>query len=127
MNDPISDMLVRIKNGYLAHKKTVEIPYSKVKEALATLLASYHYIESFEVAKEARMITVVLRYVADAPAMTDVKRLSKPGLRRYTKVDNLKDIQGGLGYIIVSTPQGLMTHVEARKKNVGGELICKIW
>jgi small subunit ribosomal protein S8 len=126
MTDPIADMLIRIKNGYMARRAEVAVPYSKMKVSLAKLLSRYHYIG--DVSPEAkRMFTVKLHYRAGVPAMTDVKRMSKPGLRRYTGVKDLERIQGGLGFTILSTPKGMMTHVEARKERLGGEVICRIW
>ena len=125
-NDPISDMLTRIRNAYMARLDTVEIPASKLKVALALLLSSLGYVGKVgEVVN--RRFAVGLKYSAGEPAVTSIKRISKPGLRRYAGVKEIAKLRQGLGFLILSTPKGLKTHVEARKEGVGGELICKVW
>lgn len=126
MNDPVADMLIRIKNAYLSRRQTVVVPTSKFKKALAQILMKYHYIG--EVSNEdADTMSIKLIYNQGEPVLTDVKRVSKPGLRRYVGVDKLAQLRPGLGFLIISTPKGLLTHVEAKKERVGGEIICKIW
>jgi small subunit ribosomal protein S8 len=129
MNDPISDMLTRIKNAYLARKAVVVLPSSKVKESLAAVLTQDGYIEKFskEDKKPQAELTLTLRYVGKRPSMTDVKRISKPGRRLYSTAGLLPRTLGGYGSTIISTSQGLMNDKQARAKNLGGELICKIW
>lgn len=127
MNDPIADMLIRIKNGYMAGKSVVEVPHSNLKEALATVLKKYEYIGEVTKKADKPNLFVELVYKDGRPSMTQVERLSKPGLRKYAGVSDLEKIKQVLGYVIISTPKGLMTHVEAKKKRLGGELICKIW
>jgi small subunit ribosomal protein S8 len=129
MTDPISDMLIRIKNAFLVHHTEVEIPYSKIKAALAQILVDNNYIESFEVKKQVPrdVIVVKLKYVGKTPAITEVKRLSKPGRRLYTNSKQIPRALGGYGITVVSTSKGIMVDTEARKQNVGGELICQIW
>lgn len=127
MTDPIADMLIRIKNGYLAGKSRVVIPHSNVKESLAHLLQKYDYIKEVKKETDKAFIEVELKYDEGKPALSQVVRLSKPGLRRYANVSELARIRQGLGFTIISTPRGLMTHVDAKKARVGGELICKIW
>ena len=128
VNDPIADMLIRIKNGYLAGKRTVNVPHSNVKEALARVLEKYAYIGSVSKAETGPDLKVTLLYQEDGrPAMSQVQRISKPGLRRYAGVADLAKIRQGLGFVIVSTPKGIMTHTEAKKQRLGGEVICKIW
>ncbi|RJR16067.1 30S ribosomal protein S8 [Candidatus Microgenomates bacterium] len=127
ITDPIADMLIRIKNGYLAGKKTVDVPYSRVKESLAKLLQKYEYIGTVASEKDAKQLKVTLMYPQGKPAMSEVVRLSKPGLRRYSGVSDLEKIKQGLGFTIVSTPKGLMTHQDAKKQRLGGELICRVW
>lgn len=128
VNDPIADMLIRIKNGYLAGKRTINVPHSKVKEALARVLEKYEYIGSVTKAEVGPDLRVTLLYQEDGrPALSEVQRISKPGLRRYAGVTDLAKIRQGLGFVIVSTPKGLMTHTEAKKQRLGGEVICKIW
>lgn len=127
MNDPIGDMLIRIKNAYLARKSTVAIPHSNVKEALVKLLTKQGYVENMSREKDARDIVVTLKYTNGLPALTDVKRLSKPGLRRYVRARDINTIKSGLGHVILSTPQGLKTHSEAKKDHIGGEVLCAVW
>jgi small subunit ribosomal protein S8 len=120
-------MLIRIKNAYMARKQTVEISHSNVKEALVKLLERYGYVGEVVSEKESRRLTVVLKYVDGVPALTEVKRLSKPGLRRYIRARKLSDFRAGLGQVILSTPQGLKTHTEAKKAKIGGEVLCTVW
>lgn len=122
-------MLTRIKNAYLARKATVVMPASKVKVALAQVLLDCGYIEKFETqeAKPQAMLTLILKYKAKRPAMTDVKRISKPGRRLYAPSWQVPRTLGGYGSTIISTSQGMMTDKQAKAKNIGGELICKIW
>jgi len=132
LTDSISDLLIRIKNGYLARQKRVTIPYSRIKEELSKLLVRNGYLEKYEVEKlgerKARKeILVYLRYEEKSPALNDVKRISKPSLRIYTRKNKIPRVLGGLGIAIISTPQGLLTDGEARKAGLGGEVICKIW
>ena len=129
MTDPISDMLARIKNALLAQHKEVVMPHSKVKEAIAKILATYNYIESFSVVdkKPQPDLAIKLSYKGKIPMITDVKRISKPGRRLYSTVDKVPSSLNGYGITIVSTSKGLLTDKEARKQNVGGELLCQIW
>lgn len=130
MTDPVADMLIRIKNAYLAGKKTVIIPYSKVKESIANVLVANGYITSF-VKKETPTLQgeleVVLTYKGKQPAVTDVKRISKPGRRSYSNVEKIPKTLGGYGVTIISTSQGVMSDKDAKKKNIGGEVLCQIW
>ena len=129
MNDPIADMLTRIKNAYLARKGTVLVPHSKAKEALANVLLADGYIEKFEkdeLKPQANLI-LTLKYNGKRPAMTDVKRISKPGRRLYAASWQLPRTLGGYGSTIISTSMGVMNDKQARAKKIGGELICKIW
>jgi small subunit ribosomal protein S8 len=131
ITDPIADMLTIIRNGYLARLKQVKIPTSKVKVALAEVLKSQDWISDYST--EERTLTVKLRYVtapgslAKVPAMTGIQRLSRPSLRLYKDSTKIPRVLGGLGMIILSTSKGLMTGRDAKKQNIGGELICKIW
>lgn len=129
MTDPIADMLIRIKNALLARHKELVMPHSKVKESIAQILADNNYIESFKVTKQQPQssITVVLGYQDKWPKITGVKRVSKPGRRLYTPVGKIPRTLNGYGITIVSTSKGLMTDKQARKNNVGGELLCQIW
>jgi len=125
VNDPIGDMLIQIKNAALAKKGVVELPYSKLKKALGDILLREGYVTS--VAKIGEDPKAQLRIGINASAITDVKRVSKPGLRRYVNKSNIPTVVGGMGIAILSTPAGLMTGKEARKAGTGGELLCKIW
>lgn len=129
LTDPIADMLIRIKNGYLARHKTVEFPYSKMKESLAEILVKTGFLAKTEVLgqKKPPLVRVTLKYEGKTPALAGVQRVSKPGLRIYAGKDKLPQVLGGLGTVIVSTPRGLMTDKEAKKLGLGGEVICKVW
>ena len=129
MTDPIADMMIRIKNGYAARKDEVAIPHSKVKQAIANLLEKQQYIAEVKEAEEDghKNIVVKLRYNGKIPAMTGVKRLSKPGLRLYSTATNIPRSLGGYGLTIVSTSAGVLSDKEARAKGVGGELLCSVW
>ncbi|MFC1711315.1 30S ribosomal protein S8 [Patescibacteria group bacterium] len=133
LTDPIADMLTRIRNGYLAGKNKVELPHSKIKEELGKILIKEGYLSKIDIkskkAKSAEIKSLVfeLRYPENKPAITKVIRVSKPSLRIYKSTKNLPKVLGGLGRIIISTPKGMMTGKEARKKGVGGEIICKVW
>ena len=123
--DPIADMLIRIKNAYMAHRDVVEIPKSRLKHELALLLAKLNYVD--KVNSDSTYIKISLFYRQGKPATSGVKRLSKPGLRRYAGVDEIKKMHFGLGHLVISTPQGLKTHKEAIKAKMGGEILFQIW
>ena len=125
VSDPIGDFLIRIKNGYLARKKKVTAPFSKIKEKLAKILVDSGYLA--ELKKDKNKLIVRLRYPEGKPALEEVRRISKPGCRIYKKRKEIKPVRSGFGMAIISTPKGLMTDKEARKKNLGGEVICEIW
>jgi len=130
VTDPIADMLTRLRNGSKAGKKWVDIPASKLKKELARILAEEHFIEKYHVVDDNRSgeIRVFLRYDKDdRPTISGLKRISKPGLRTYISSDKLPRVQNGLGIAVVSTSGGLMTDRDARKKGVGGEIICYVW
>lgn len=125
VNDPISDMLIRMKNGYMARKAEVVLPGSKLKENLAQILVKTGYLA--EKLVNGRDLILKLRYDNKAPAMTEVRRVSKPSLRIYAGKDDLPKVLSGVGISVISTPKGLMTNKEARKAGLGGEIICEIW
>ena len=129
MTDPIADMIIRVKNAFMANKADVSIPHSKVKEAVAKILESEGYVENFEVKPTApqKTIEVKLKYIGKIPAITQVRRLSKPGRRMYATAKDIPKSLGGYGVTIVSTSKGVVTDSQARKLNVGGELLCQIW
>ena len=125
MNDSIADALIRIKNGYRVGKESVDLRYSKLILALAKLLEKEGFLGKVEF-KE-RSIIVVLKYNGRIPAVTDVKRVSKPSLRVYKGVKDLPRVMNGLGIAVISTPQGLMTDKDARKTKAGGEVSALVW
>ncbi len=132
MTDPIADMLTRLRNANVAHKEVVHMPSSKLKEALAGILQREGYIASFKVVEEdrrpGRVLEVRMKYASDRTrTISGLRRVSKPGLRVYTGADKLPRVYGGLGVAVLSTSQGLMTDREARKRRVGGEVLCYIW
>ncbi len=125
VNDPVSDLLIRIKNGYMAGRSDVALPWSKLKETITDVLIKEGYVGEKQV--DGNMMTLKLKYNQKIPAMTDVKRVSKPSLRIYVRKNELPRVLGGLGTAVISTPSGIMTAKEAKKKGLGGEVICEIW
>lgn len=123
--DSIGDALIRIKNGYLVGKVSVEINYSKLTWNILKLLQKEGYLS--EVNKKDNQIMATLKYNSRASAITDIKRVSKPSLRVYKGVNELPRVLNGLGIAIISTPKGLMTDKEARKSKVGGEVLALVW
>ncbi len=127
MQDPISDMLTRIRNGQAANKVAVKMPSSKLKVAIAALLQAEGYIEGYAVDGEAKPeLEVTLKYFQAKPVIEQIKRVSRPGLRVYKKKDDLPSVMGGLGVAVVSTSKGLMSDRAARKAGLGGEIICYV-
>jgi small subunit ribosomal protein S8 len=132
MTDPIADMLTRVRNANIAKHDDVSMPSSKLKEALAELLKSEGYIADFQTAERAdkpgKILSIDMKYSPDRErTITGIKRVSKPGLRVYKKSDEIPRVLGGLGVAVLSTSQGLMTDREARRRNVGGEILCYVW
>lgn len=128
MTDQISDMLTRIRNANLARHETVVVPYSKMKMAVAKILAKEGFVKNVEKLEEKHgQIKIELKYKANQPVLIGLKRVSKPGLRVYNSYRQLPRIMPRLGFYIISTPQGLMTHEEAKKKKLGGEIICEVY
>jgi len=128
MNDPISDMLSRIRNANQALLPGLDLPHSKVKESIAGILKREGYIQDFSVAgKIPKTLSLKLKYQGKKSIIEGLRRVSSPGLRRYVGAGEIPRVRGGLGVAIVSTSEGLMTDNQARKKNLGGELICYIW
>lgn len=129
MTDPIADMIIRIKNALLARHSEVMMPHSKLKQSIAKILEAEGYIEGVEVKSDSIVpqIMIKLKYQGKTPAITDVRRLSKPGRRLYAPANQIPRALGGYGITIVSTSKGVITDTQARKQNVGGEIICQIW
>ncbi len=130
ITDPISDMIVRIKNANSRKHKTVSMPHSKMKMKLLSIIKNEGYISKFEevvLENNKKEILVTLKYKGNERVITDIKRISKPGLRVYVPVEDVPTVQSGFGVAIISTSKGLLTDKEARKANVGGEVIAYIW
>lgn len=128
-NDPIADMFTRIRNGYMAKKAVVTLPASKIKVKIGEILAEAGYLEKVEVDEKGKFkqLKLSLRYRNGRPALTQLKRTSKPGRRLYQGFKKLPKVLGGLGIAIVSTSQGLMTAETAKKKGLGGEILGQAW
>ena len=128
MTDPISDMLTRIRNARRALLPAVEVPHSRMKENIAAILKSEGYVA--EVAVEGnppKTIKIKLKYQGKKTVIEGLRRVSRPGLRHYVGATKIPRVRGGLGVAVISTSEGVMTDVQARKKNLGGELLCYIW
>ena len=130
-NDPIADMLTRIRNANTAKHDTVDVPVSKMKIAIANILLDEGYIDKFDIVGEGveKAIRITLKYGADKneKIISGLKRISKPGLRIYADSENLPRVLGGLGIAVISTSQGVMTDKAARKLKIGGEVLAYIW
>ncbi len=135
VNDPIADMLTRIRNGLLIQQGTVAMPTSKLKAEIARILKEEGFIEDFEMVEGEKPYLVTLRvklkYVGERrfrrPVITGLKRVSRPGRRVYTSKQDIPWVLSGMGIAILSTPKGVMTGQRARQLNVGGEILCKVW
>ena len=128
MNDPISDMLTRIRNANRALLPVVQMPHSKIKESIAGILKHEGYVADFSVeGKLPKTMKLKLKYQGKKSVIEGLSRVSTPGLRRYVSATAIPRVRGGLGVAIVSTSEGLMTDLQARKKKIGGELICYVW
>jgi len=129
MSDPISDMLTRIRNGGRALLPAVQMPHSRIKESVAKILKTEGYVADVAVEgeKSKKTIKIRLKYNGKKNVIEGLKRVSKPGLRKYVGSTEIPRVLNGLGVAIVSTSEGLMTGAQAKKKNLGGELLCYIW
>jgi len=135
VNDPIADMLTRIRNGVAAGHSQVAMPSSKIKAEIAKILKEEGFIESFEVVDGVRVgfevLRIKIKYVGERrerrPVISGLERVSKPGRRIYTKKQDIPWVLSGIGVAILSTPKGVMTGQRARKMGVGGEILCKVW
>jgi small subunit ribosomal protein S8 len=125
LSDPIGDMLTRIRNGQHARKATIACPASKARSNVLEVLKREGYIRDFSV--DEREITIELKYHEGESVIKEIDRVSKPGRRVYSKINDLKLVYGGLGISILSTPQGIMSDNEARAANVGGEVLCRVF
>ena len=132
MTDPIADMLTRIRNANIAMHDLTSMPSSKLKEALAAILVREGYIEGFAVADDpnrpGNKLTITMKYTPERKrTISGIKRVSKPGLRVYMSANRVPRVLGGMGIAVLSTNQGLLTDREARKRHVGGEVLCQVW
>ena len=129
MTDPIADYLTRLRNAAKAKKVRVEIPASRTKISLSEILKNLGYIIDYEVLDDNKQkkLNIVLKYKKGVPAISGLKRISKPGLRVYRSADKLPKVLNGLGTAVISTPKGLLTDKDARNNLVGGEVMCYIW
>ena len=126
--DPIADMLTRIRNAGKALRPVVELPHSRIKESVAKILQREGYVSDVAVEGSAvKKIKIRLKYQGKKNVIEGLKRVSRPGLRRYVGTTEIPRVLGGLGVSIVSTPEGVMTGAQAQKKNLGGELLCFVW
>ena len=128
--DPIGDMFTRIRNGLMRNLNTVNIPASKFRSKILEILKSEGYINNFYIEKNdnnTKIIKIDLKYYEGSPVIKEIKRISKPGRRVYSKATSIPKILNGLGMAIISTPQGVMSDIQARKNNIGGEIICKVF
>ncbi len=129
ITDPIADMLTRIRNAQRIRHEEVAIPASKLKSAVARILKREGYIRDFAVENNEgkKMLKVQLKYAANTPVITDLQRISRPGRRLYIGAKEKAPGRGGIGVTILSTSRGVMTEFEARKQNIGGEVLCRVW
>jgi small subunit ribosomal protein S8 len=132
-SDPIADMLARVRNALLVKHTTVSMPASKMKVAIAKILKEEGYVDDYRVVNDGKFEALVigLKYVGDAKfqraVITDLKRVSKPGRRIYTSVNEIPWVRSGMGIAVLSTPKGVITGQQARRLNVGGEILCYVW
>jgi len=130
VNDPIADMLTRIRNGQAVRRRYVLVPYSGVKQALAKVLQEEGYIERYEAVRDGRfpVLRVYLKYTkAQDPLIQGLRRISKPGCRIYARKSEIPWVRYGLGTVILSTPKGILSGRQARRQGVGGEVLCEVW
>lgn len=130
MTDPIADLLTRIRNGAMAKLQKVDIPSSNMKVGIVTVLKNEGYIKNYKLISDQKqgVLRIYLKYINDSDSViSEIKRISKPGGRRYVKSDKIPSVKQGLGIAILSTSKGLLTDKVAREAGVGGELICTVW
>lgn len=125
MVDPIADMFTRIRNAYMAGHNTVEVPYARFKEEIAKVLLQKNYLSALK--KDKKTLKLTLKYHRGKPAITQIKKVSKQSLKIYKRKDKLPYVLSGLGIAIISTSKGVMIAREARKKGLGGEILCEVW
>lgn len=126
-NDPVADLLTRVRNGAVARHETVSVPASRMKAEVARILRDEGYISGYELSANAREIVLRMKYVGKLPAVSGLRRISKPGLRVYARKTEMPRVLGGLGVAIISTSSGLMTGRQAERKGLGGEVLAYVW
>ncbi len=129
VNDPVGDLLAQIKNASMAGLQSIDLPYSRMKMEVAKILSQEGYVGAIEKTgtDPKSRLKIAIKYVGKTPVITGVKRISKPGLRLYVNKQSIPTVVGGMGIAIVSTPQGIMTGRDAKKKGIGGEILCTTW
>ncbi len=130
MSDPLGDMLTRIRNGQRAHKEVIECPRSNLRESVCRVLQDEGFIRGFKVVDNGnnkQALSIELKYDEGKPVIRELKRVSKPGRRIYSKIKDLQPFYNGLGIAVVSTPHGVMADHKARSENVGGEVLCQVY
>lgn len=129
MTDPIADMLTRLRNGAQARLRRVDMPVSKLKVEIARLLKDNHYIHDFKILEGDKhdVLRLYLKYYQEKPVIRELKRISRPGLRKYVQVSGIPRVRNGLGIAILSTSKGVMTDRQARSAKIGGELLAEVW
>ena len=125
VNDHLSDFITRLRNGYMAERETIEARATKMVVSVVEVLKKEGYVKDFTV--DGQKLTVELKYAGNKPVVLGVSRVSKPGARVYSAIKDVRSVWSGLGINILSTPKGVMSHKQARKLHVGGEVIAKIW
>jgi len=127
-NPPAIDLIIRIKNGYMARKEVIESPYSRMREEILKKLTEFKFVKSYKITGDKfKKITIELLYENTIPVFSDVKVYSRPGSRYYVSYRDLKPVLSGYGFSFISTPKGILTNKEARKQKLGGELLFSIW
>ncbi|HEX8391127.1 MAG TPA: 30S ribosomal protein S8 [Longimicrobium sp.] len=129
LTDPIADLLTRVRNAQMARHRRVDMPVSKLKVEIARLLKENHYIHDYKVLDDGRFgqLRLYLKYYQEKPVIRELRRISKPGLRKYVGVEEIPRVRNGLGMAVLSTSRGVMTDREARAAKVGGEVIAYVW
>jgi len=129
MSDPITDMLNQIRNAQAVARREISVPFSRLKYEIAQILVEEGFLGSIKkiLKKNDKVLKITLKYNQDVPAVSTLKRISKPGLKVYTQASKIKAVKGGRGIAVISTSKGLMTNKKAKKKGIGGEVICEVW
>jgi len=128
MHDPVADLVVTIRNGAAAFHPKVSLYHSKLKEAVVAVLKSEGYVASYDVSGDKiKTLTIHLKYAGKGSVISEIRQVSKPGLRRYSAASEIPKVLGGMGVAVISTSKGVMSGVNAQKANLGGEIVCSVW